>query len=224
MGVSGLTQNKLFKVKSLDPNEPYKVGLNGVTDVYNDENQNTIVEYEIDDISYKTYLPPYEQLTNIDDFNKLSYKTSLGKKEIIPVNSVPDNNSYIGDFETKLVTGSKFYTKNILKTNNEVVLNKYTKPIYKIPVQYKESEYEDSTMGDTIFQTKEFSYKHFVTQGIYKNETYMGFINKPEVSSDLFIERDRYAIYERQQRLSEIDNLAELFTYRNGYYTEINVI
>ena len=68
MGVTGLTQNKLFRVKTLDPSNPYKVGYNGVLDVYNDDFGYTIVKYEIDDIIYKSYLPTTKPQNSIRDF------------------------------------------------------------------------------------------------------------------------------------------------------------
>ena len=46
----------------------------------------------------------------------------------------------------------------------------------------------------------------------------------PEVKSEILIERDELTVFERHQRLSEINNLAELETYRNGYYKIVNTI
>jgi hypothetical protein len=51
MWITGYTNNRLNEVRTLDKNEPYKVGVNGVFNVQND-----LIEYEIDGILYKTFL------------------------------------------------------------------------------------------------------------------------------------------------------------------------
>ncbi len=52
MWITGHTSSRLNEVKTLDINEPYKVGVNGVLSVTPE-----YVEYKIDDIFYKTYTP-----------------------------------------------------------------------------------------------------------------------------------------------------------------------
>tara|TARA_B100001287_G_scaffold270615_1_gene269627 strand:- start:496 stop:996 length:501 start_codon:yes stop_codon:yes gene_type:complete len=52
MWITGYTSSRLNEVKTLDINEPYKVGVNGVLSVTPD-----YIEYKIDDIFYKTYTP-----------------------------------------------------------------------------------------------------------------------------------------------------------------------
>ena len=73
MGVSGITYNKLFNVKSLDPSDPFKVGFNGVIDYYEDGYNNKIVKYEIDDILYTTYLSDDYGSQNINKFSVKTY-------------------------------------------------------------------------------------------------------------------------------------------------------
>ena len=50
MYITGRTSNRLSELKTLDINNPYKVGVNGVLNVQTD-----FIEYEIDDIYYKTF-------------------------------------------------------------------------------------------------------------------------------------------------------------------------
>lgn len=52
MWITGYTSSRLNEVKTLDINEPYKVGVNGVLSVTPE-----YIEYKIDDIFYKTYTP-----------------------------------------------------------------------------------------------------------------------------------------------------------------------
>jgi hypothetical protein len=49
MWITGYTSSRLGEVKTLDKNNPYKVGVNGVFNV-----QPNFVEYELDGIFYKT--------------------------------------------------------------------------------------------------------------------------------------------------------------------------
>ena len=51
MWITGYTSSRLEKVKTLDKNEPYKIGVNGVFNI-----QPEFIEYELDGIFYKTFL------------------------------------------------------------------------------------------------------------------------------------------------------------------------
>lgn len=51
-----------------------------------------------------------------------------------------------------------------------------------------------------------------------KEEYLFGIISKPEVESDVFIDRGIITIYEKHLKLSEITNLGELARYGRGYY------
>jgi hypothetical protein len=224
MGVSGITYNKLFNVKSLDPSDPFKVGFNGVIDYYEDGYNNKIVKYEIDDILYTTYLSDDYGSQNINKFSVKTYDVYDNENNISPINIGDINTNLLGNVDVKNIVGSKFNKKYVLKTGQDKKITKSYKKNNPIPVDYKEKKYSSIDLGDTIFETKNFSYEQFTEDIIYKNDKYIGLIDKPKVSSDLFMERGQYSIFERHQRLSEINNLASLFNYRNGYYTEIKTI
>lgn len=53
---------------------------------------------------------------------------------------------------------------------------------------------------------------------ITKEEYLFGIICKPEVKSDVFIDRGIATVFERHLKLSEITNLGELTRYGNGFY------
>jgi hypothetical protein len=54
-----------------------------------------------------------------------------------------------------------------------------------------------------------------------KEEYLFGIISKPEVKSDIFIDRGITTIFEKHLKLSEISNLNELMRYGKGYYNII---
>jgi hypothetical protein len=59
MWVTGYTSNRLNEVKTLDRNNPFKVGVNGVFNVQED-----FVEYNINGVFYKTYFTGQEFFGN----------------------------------------------------------------------------------------------------------------------------------------------------------------
>jgi hypothetical protein len=56
---------------------------------------------------------------------------------------------------------------------------------------------------------------------ITKEEVLFGIISKPEVKSDVFIDRGITTIFEKHLKLSEITNLGELSRYGRGYFNLI---
>ena len=56
---------------------------------------------------------------------------------------------------------------------------------------------------------------------ITKEEYLFGIISKPEVESDVFIDRGIVTIYDKHLKMSEITNLGELTRYNRGYYNII---
>jgi hypothetical protein len=51
-----------------------------------------------------------------------------------------------------------------------------------------------------------------------QQEHLLGIINKPEVESDIFIDRTTFSVIDKHLRLSEVNNLEELVNYGNGFY------
>ena len=54
MGITGTTTSKLFKVKTTDLTDPYKVGVNGVISISDVDLQTKKVTYVLDEIRYST--------------------------------------------------------------------------------------------------------------------------------------------------------------------------
>jgi hypothetical protein len=57
---------------------------------------------------------------------------------------------------------------------------------------------------------------------ITKEEYLFGIVSKPEIESDLFIDRGITTVFDKHLRLSEITNLSELARYGKGYYNLIS--
>lgn len=76
MWITGHTSSRLNEVKTLDINEPYKVGVNGVLSVTPD-----YIEYKIDDIFYKTYTStPSTGRPNFQKGSKVGSKIPVNKR------------------------------------------------------------------------------------------------------------------------------------------------
>jgi hypothetical protein len=63
-----------------------------------------------------------------------------------------------------------------------------------------------------------FNQTNMSLSALTKEEYLFGIISKPEVQSDVFIDRGIVEVYERHLKLSEITNLGELARYGKGYY------
>jgi hypothetical protein len=71
-----------------------------------------------------------------------------------------------------------------------------------------------SITGTTSGFTKEEVFNNLLT----RNEHFLGFVEDPIIYSDIFVERGKQNVMEKNLRLSEIDNIGELVIYGNGYF------
>ena len=216
MGVTGLTENKLFKVRTLDPNNLYQVGVNGVIEVTNPDDGLSTVKYVIDDITYTSYLSDQNTDGSTQNYYRIPY-TNKGRKTYVNLNkSDPYSIISLGQITSEVIPGTDGQIRYSTNSGNGTRLNRTVKPKTSVP--------DLPSGGDTIYVTKKYSYDQFITTNIVKQEKYVGLIEHPIVESDLFIERDEYTIFERHQRLSEINNLATLQNYRGGYFKNIKTL
>jgi hypothetical protein len=63
----------------------------------------------------------------------------------------------------------------------------------------------------------------FYTEEVYngmiaRNEHLIGFLDEPQIYSDIFVERGKQGVMERNLRLGEIDNVGELEIYGSGFF------
>lgn len=80
--------------------------------------------------------------------------------------------------------------------------------------------YRDYNEGVTMITGSTVGFKRdeiFDTM-LTRNEHFLGFIDDPSVFSDVFVERGKQGVMEKNLRLSEIDNIGELLVYGNGYF------
>jgi hypothetical protein len=137
--------------------------------------------------------------------------------------------SYVGIGSSRLSElkkyGSTGYTQNLLfssSTENEstIYLTGYTftyigKPGTTTILQYYDrSDGFTEIRGNTTGFTKEEVFNYALT----RNEHFLGFVEQPTVFSDIFVERGKQGVMERNFRLSEVDSMGELSVYGNGYF------
>lgn len=68
--------------------------------------------------------------------------------------------------------------------------------------------------GTTSGSTREEVFNNVIT----RNEHFLGFIDDPTVYSDIFVERGKQGVMENNLRLGEMDSVAELEVYGNGFF------
>jgi hypothetical protein len=80
--------------------------------------------------------------------------------------------------------------------------------------------YRDYSDGTTMItgNTSGFTKEEVINTTLTRNEHFLGFVEQPTVYSDVFIERGKQGVMEKNLRLGEIDNLGELNIYGNGFF------
>jgi hypothetical protein len=80
--------------------------------------------------------------------------------------------------------------------------------------------YQDRSDGVTLItgHTSGFTKEEVVNYVITRNEHFLGFVDDPTIFSDVFVERGKQGVMEKNFRLGEIDNVGELNIYGNGYF------
>jgi hypothetical protein len=81
-------------------------------------------------------------------------------------------------------------------------------------------QYRDYSDGYTMItgSTTGFTKEEVINYTLTRNEHFLGFVEQPTVYSDIFVERGKLGVMERNFRLSEIDSMGELSIYGNGYF------
>ena len=71
-----------------------------------------------------------------------------------------------------------------------------------------------TTSGTTITFFNDEVYAGMIT----RNEHLIGFVEEPTIYSDIFVERGKQSVSERNLRLGEIDSVGEIVVYGNGFF------
>lgn len=114
MYLTGYTSNRLKEIRTIDVNNPFKIGVNGVFNI-----QTQYIEYELDDVFYKTYF-----FQNIGGSEPARTKIVKNKSYVTPPelskpNNVGDKNIKDTIFKVKL-TGDNFVTRPLIKEENKL--------------------------------------------------------------------------------------------------------
>ena len=80
--------------------------------------------------------------------------------------------------------------------------------------------YRDFQDGYTLItgHTSNFLKEEIIDFLLTRNEHFLGFVDQPTVYSDVFVERGKQGVMEKNLRLGEIDNIGELNIYGNGFF------
>lgn len=149
----------------------------------------------------------YENQGYLQDYRELTGATEDATIEFLAVGK-----SRIDEFQ---LYGSSVYsgvTETSKVIDGEVVL--YT--AYTINNLY----YADYPTGETyISGTTSSYYQDEVYQGmITRDEHLIGFLDTPQISSDIFVERGKQGVMENNLRLGEIESTGELDVYGSGFF------
>lgn len=161
------------------------------------------------------YLQDYRELTGKTENTEINF-IGVGSSRIDELKKYGDNNEYSG---ITIYSGFTEYPIDDLEYSGITIYSGFTG--YTIDGL----EYRDYPDGYTyISGTTEEYYIDEIYEGmITRNEHFLGFIDEPIIYSDIFIERGRLSVMERNFRLSEIESVGELENYGNGYFNVIKI-
>jgi uncharacterized protein (TIGR02145 family) len=151
----------------------------------------TIPYYEPATTQTQDYLPDYNTLTGCSNNTTISF-LALGKSRIDEFKNYGSSNVYSGLTITAEYTG---YTIDGL-----------------FYMDYPDG-YTHIT-GMTSGYTCEELYQGMIT----RDEHLIGFLDTPQIFSDIFVERGKQGVMERNLRLGEIDSIGELGIYGSGFF------
>jgi hypothetical protein len=143
----------------------------------------------------QTYLQDYRTLTGATNSTTVTF-LGIGKSRVDEKKLYGTNAGYTGVTVTSEYTG---YTIDGLA--------------------YR--DYEDGythISGVTSGTTETFFQDEIYNGMITRNEHFLGFVDDPQIFSDVFVERGQMSVMEKNFRLTEIDNTGEIDVYGNGYF------
>lgn len=153
------------------------------------------VPYSNGDTHSQTYLEDYRTLTGATNNTTITF-LGIGKSRIDEKKQYGSEGSYVGLTITSEYTG---YTLDNLQYRD-------------YPDGYTHISGMTSGSTETFFQDE--IYNGMIT----RNEHFLGFVDDPQIFSDVFVERGQMSVMERNLRLTEMDNTGELDVYGNGYF------
>ena len=87
----------------------------------------------------------------------------------------------------------------------------------------QEVNYYDYNDGTTIFfeQSSGFTENNLSQRPITKEEVLLRVIDQPQIQTNVFLERGKNSVYERIQRLGEVDNLGDMINYGYKFFNVV---
>jgi hypothetical protein len=142
----------------------------------------------------QNYLNDYDYVSGYTGYTTFTY-LALGKSRISE-KKLYGSNSYSG------VTGG---------TDSVGIYSAYT-----IDNLY----YKDYTDGYTLITgaTSGYTKEEVFNKVLTRDEHFLGFVDDPTIYSDVFVERGKQGVMEKNLRLGEIETIGELELYGNGYF------
>jgi len=110
MWITGYTSSRLNEIKTLDPNTPYKVGVNGVFNVQED-----FIEYQIEGIFYKTFIE--ETTAPTFESGNAGLNTTNSSRTYVSYLSEPTRQNTVFRYQPST---DNFTTKPLIKEENKL--------------------------------------------------------------------------------------------------------
>jgi hypothetical protein len=160
----------------------------------------------------------------------------------IPYTNTTGNQSYLNDYEYNPPTGYTSLNYRGLGSSRLSELKKYGSTGYTQTLTHPVIEglnttgytftYTHNTTGSTVLQyydlsdgttiisgsTTGFTKEEVINYMLTRNEHFLGFVEQPQIYSDVFVNRGKLGVMERNFKLGEIENTGELDIYGNGYF------
>lgn len=165
-----------------------------------------------------TYNIPYTEITGQTQEYLQDYTTLSATTEATNISFIAAGKSRLNEFKV-YGNSNSFVSGFTLTYGHNEELGNFTG--YTIDgLSYFDYDNGYTHITGTTSGTTQFPY---VNEELYngmltRHEILLGFVDEPQIYSDLFVERGKQSIIERNLRLGEIDNMGELEIYGGGYF------
>lgn len=168
-----------------------------------------------EDLGTLTFNVPYTEVNGVTQDYVLDYRSITADTKPTIISFIGAGKSRLNEFKT--YGNGNTYSINTTLGNTD--LGNYIS--YNIDgLQYFDYENGYTHITGSTSGTTEYP---FISETVYngmltRDEILLGFIDEPQIYSDIFIERGKQSIIERNLRLLEIDNIGEMEIYGGGYF------
>jgi len=154
----------------------------------------------------KPYIPGFD--IDKGDYKNYEWTQINGVSRVTSTGTTEDNEiTYVIDTNKDVNIGTTGQTTGILYVDN---------PIDGVSIN-ETLDWEEMTTR-VEFMSEGWNSTNISIDPTIQEEYLLGIISEPEVNSDVFIDRGVASVLDQHLRLSEIENLAHLTKYGNGFY------